>query len=149
MAFKNQYVPLLEEQLSDFFQSARESLRQGYSKFDTWTVDYERNVVLVHEGSGHEIEDADFDSWACIDRHGHYVFSTERLSHSQPTLNEVTATYRLVHFFSSERYSVPDMTSLGLVKEALREYIRRHLFNLEAFECSRLTLIDGKTGKEI
>jgi hypothetical protein len=39
MAFKNEYVPPLEQESSGFLKKARETLRTGYSKYDAWTVD--------------------------------------------------------------------------------------------------------------
>lgn len=50
MAFKNEYVPPLEQETSEFLKKARETLRTGYSKYDTWTVDRERDMVLFRRG---------------------------------------------------------------------------------------------------
>lgn len=49
MAFKNEYVlPLDQEEASEFWNKARITLRKGYSKYDMWTVDRERDMVLVY-----------------------------------------------------------------------------------------------------
>jgi hypothetical protein len=149
MAFKNEYVPPLEQETSEFFKKARETLRTGYTNYDRWTVDREREMVLIHEGSGREIESANHDLWAYVDHKGHYVFSTERLSQARVSPEEVAITYRLNGFWGGERYSTPDPASLAWIKEAMREYGRWHLFDPEAFKRSQLALIDGRTGKEI
>ena len=52
MAFKNEYVPPLEQETSEFLKKARETLRTGYSKYDAWTVDRERDMVLFRRGGG-------------------------------------------------------------------------------------------------
>ena len=52
MAFKNEYVPPLEQETSEFLKKARETLRTGYSKYDAWTVDREKDMVLLFVGGG-------------------------------------------------------------------------------------------------
>jgi hypothetical protein len=99
MTFKNEYVPPLEQETSEFFKTARQTLRTGYTNYDRWTVDREREMVLIHEGSGREIESANHDLWAYIDHKGHYVFSTERLSQARVSPEEVAITYRLNGFW--------------------------------------------------
>ena len=52
MAFKNEYIPPLEQETSEFLKRARETLRTGYSKYDAWTVDREHDMVLQYVGGG-------------------------------------------------------------------------------------------------
>ncbi len=147
MAFKNEYVPPLDQETSEFFRKARETLRTGYSKHDRWTIDREREIALVHEGSGREVESANHDRWAYIDRKGYCVFSTERLLKAEVSSEEVAITHRLNGFWEGERFSVPDAGSLFCIKEALREFKDWGL--LSDYRRCQLTLIDGRTGEEI
>lgn len=50
MVFNNEYVLPPEQETSGFLKKAREILRTGYSKYDAWTVDREREMVLLHRG---------------------------------------------------------------------------------------------------
>lgn len=77
MAFKNEYVPPLEQETSEFFRRAQKTLNVMAERRSKWTVDREREMALVHEGRGREIEDANHDLWGFIDRKGYYVFSTD------------------------------------------------------------------------
>lgn len=52
MVFNNEYVLPPEQETSGFLKKAREILRTGYSKYDAWTVDREREMVLLHRGGG-------------------------------------------------------------------------------------------------
>ena len=58
MVFKNEYVPPLEQETSEFLKNAREMLRTGYSKYDAWTVDREKDMVLLYVGGGRDLESA-------------------------------------------------------------------------------------------
>lgn len=52
MTFKNEFVPPLEQETSEFFKKAREILRTGHTNYDQWTVDREREMVLFRRGGG-------------------------------------------------------------------------------------------------
>lgn len=148
MAFKNEYVLPLEQETSEFFRKARETLRTGYSKFDTWTVDRERGMVLFRRGGGHSMESKDEDYWSFIDGKGYYLCDTTLLSKTVSLPDEIETT-RSIGFQRGEKISDPNAETVAHIKEALREHQRAHLFNLEAYQRSRLTLIDAVTGKEI
>lgn len=149
MAFKNEFVPPLEQETSEFLKKAREILRTGHTNYDRWAVDREREMALKHEGTGRDVETAGHDVWAYLDRQGHYVFSTEKLAKVEISPEEVSITYRLNDFWTGDKYSTPNTSSLECIKEALREYGRWHLFNPEAFKHCHIKLVNGKTGKEI
>jgi hypothetical protein len=177
MPFKNQYTPALDQPLgSELLTKARKVFGLGYSRFDGWTVDYEREMVLVHRGGGREMESANETYWGFMDRKGHYDFTTEELSRFalQPgkaghdkertqqdfwdfargnlqDLNQVQVaiTYKLLHFWGGDGRSVPDAESLSFIKEALGERGRWLLFDLEAFGGCQLTLLDGRFGNEL
>ena len=147
MAFKNEYVPPLAQETSEFLMQARDVLRKGHSRYDRWTADRERDMVLVHKGSGHEIEDANDTLWGFIDRKGMYLFSTETLS-SQRSTEERHLTYKLSHFVNGNDYSAPDRETISCIKDALQEYSRAYLFDLEHYKRCQLRLIDA-AGREI
>ena len=149
MSFKNEFVPLLDQEHSEFFRKVRKSLHTGFTTYDCWTVDRERDMVLFHEGSGHDIESASYDLWAYIDRKGHYVFGTDRLSRTEGPAQSLVISYRLRGFWGGNRYSTPDAATLASIKEALRESSRWYLSNPEAFTRCELTLVDGSTGQEL
>ncbi len=149
MAFKNEHVPPLEQEASEFFKKARATLRTGYTNYDRWTVDREREMVLSHLGSGRELESANEDSWTFIDGKGMYRFDTKRLRKDEVSPEELAITYELTGFWAGAGRLTPDAASLRCIKEALREYSRWHLFNPEALKRCQLTLIDGRTGEEI
>lgn len=52
MTFKNEFVPPLEQETSEFLKKAREILRTGHTNYDQWTVDREREMVLFRRGGG-------------------------------------------------------------------------------------------------
>jgi len=82
MAFKNEYVPPLEQETSEFLKEARETLRTGYNKNDAWTVDRENNRVLDRTGCGHEIDNRDEEYWEYLDGDECYGFTTKELNYS-------------------------------------------------------------------
>lgn len=143
MAFKNEYIPPLEQETSEFLKKARETLRTGYSKYDAWTVDRERDMVLFRRGGGHDLDSANEDYWSFIDRKVSYSFTTWRLSESESSSEEMSIT-RQIGLGSSQ----PDTETIACIKEALREHSRSLLFNLEHYKRVQLTLIDSN-GKEI
>lgn len=150
MAFKNEYVPPLEQENSEFLKKARETLRTGYSKYDAWTVDREHDMVLQYVGGGREMESANLGIWEFIDRKGYYSFTTEQLEKHEPSPNEIAITYKFGRpFTGTPPYALPDAETLRHIKEALQEYARRHLFNLEHYRQCQLTWVDAETGKGI
>ena len=82
MAFKNEYVPPLEQETSEFFRVARETLRTGRNKDDEWTVDRDNNRALKCTGGGHEIDDHDEEYWKYLDGDDCYGFTTKQLNYS-------------------------------------------------------------------
>lgn len=149
MTFKNEYIPPVEQETSEFFKKARETLRTGFSKFDRWTIDREREMVMTHMGSGRELEDANHDLWGFIDCRGYYVFSTDLLSRAEVSPEKVAITYELKGFWQGARYAAPTAQTLANIRESLCEYGKWDMFNPEAFGSCQLTLIDAATGKEI
>lgn len=147
MAFKNEYVPSLDQETSEFFRRAQKTLNVMAERRNKWTVDREREMVLVHEGSGREIEDANHDLWGFIDRKGYYVFGTDRLSKTEISPEEIAITYKMRGFWQGERYSSPDAETIACIKEALCE--RKDWGVISDYKRCQLTLIDGTVGKEI
>lgn len=141
MAFKNEYVPPLEQETSEFLKKARETLRTGYSKYDAWTVDRERDMALVRQGGGHSLDSATEDYWGFIDRKGKHSFTTWLLSKSEISSEEIAIT-RQIGLESSE----PDTGTIACIKEALRAY--KDWGVSSNYKRARLTLLDSN-GKEI
>ena len=146
MTFKNEYVPPLEQETSEFFSRAQKILSVMAEKRSKWTLDREREMVLVLKGSGHEIENAHRDLWGFIDRKGYYVFGTDRLSKTEVSPEEIAITYKMRGFWQGQRYSSPDTETIACIKEALCE--RKDWGLLSDYKRCQLTLIDSN-GKEI
>jgi hypothetical protein len=147
MAFKNEYVPPLEQETSEFFKKAQKTLNVMAEARSKWTVDREREMVLFCSGRGHSLESAGESYWLAIDHKGTYSFTTERLHKHEVSPEEIAIAYRLKHFWVGGGESVPDSSSLASIKEALREY--KDWGVISDYKRCQLTLIDAKTGKEI
>jgi hypothetical protein len=146
MAFKNEYVPPLEQETSEFLKKAREILHTGYSKYDKWTVDRERDMVLLSRGGGHSIEDHNKEIWSFLDQKGKYFICTERLSQTEISPEEIAIT-RSFSYMTGGDDIAPDAGTIACVKEALREY--KDWGVVSDYQRCQLTLIDARTGREI
>jgi hypothetical protein len=147
MAFKNEFVPLLQQEASEFFRRAQDPLDVMAERRSRWTVDRERRMALALLNTGGMPESAEHDLWAFIDRKGVYWFSTRRLRRAEVSPEEIAITYELQRFILGRGRSVPDSESLQSIKEALSEHKDWGMDS--KYERCRLTLIDGRTGKEI
>jgi len=126
MAFKNEYVPPLEQETSEFLRKARETLRTGHNKNDAWTVDRENNRVLTCTGRGHEIDDHGEEYWDFLDGNDRYSFTTKKLNRkviAADPVKKIALTRDILHFWSGELYSgLPDEQALQYIKEAFQVY---------------------------
>ena len=122
MAFKNEYVPPLEQETSEFFRKAREVLRTGHYKTDAWTVDRENDRVLKRTGKGHEIDDHDQEYWRFLDGDDRYSFTTRQLSCtllSEGSHEHWEMTRDIEKFSGGGSYKgLPDANTLKCIKEA-------------------------------
>jgi hypothetical protein len=122
MAFKNEYVPPLEQETSEFLKKAREILRTGHKKNDAWTVDRENNRVLKRTGRGHEVDDNDEEYWTFLDGEDRYSFTTKELNYSivsEGPPDKVAMTRDIEKFRGGDPYKgLPDAKTLTLIKEA-------------------------------
>lgn len=84
-----------------------------------------------------------------MDVRGQYRFSTELLKKLSPSPGMLSITYSLKYFLAGNGLSVPDASVLRCIKEALGEYGRRHLFDLNHFKSCEVTLIVEATGEVI
>ncbi len=130
--------------LNEFVLDAREKLRTGYSIWDLWTIDHEREMVLVHLGwPRRDPEDEpNACSWNFIDRTGHYRLSTTQASYSEISPGELSVTYWIHSFCRENERSIEEHTSLDCAKEAIDEYHRYSLFNFDAYPKRQITFID-------
>ena len=146
MAFKNEYVRPLEEETSQFLKQARVKLNTGFSKFDRWTVDRENDMVLFHDGSGHDMDSHNYDFWLFIDRRGRYRLITVLLSKTELSPDEIAIT-RKFHYTEGVNDDIPDRGSIARIKQAIREY--KDWGIKSDYKSCQLTLIDAHTGKDI
>lgn len=147
MTFKSEYIPPLEQETSEFFKSAREVLRTGYSKYDKWTIDREREMVLLFVASGREPDSYNHDLWRFVDRKGYYSFSTDCLSRQETSLGVLSITYALGPFKCVGPFGEPDPATLRCIKDALREYKDGEVSS--KYKTCELTLVDSRNGMEI
>ncbi len=124
MAFKNEYVPPLEQETSEFLKKARETLRTGHYKTDDWTVDRENNRVLFYSGCGHEIDDHDEEYWNYLDGDDRYAFTTKKLNYSlisEGPPRKFAVIRDILHFRGGNPYKgVPTDLVIQRIKEAFR-----------------------------
>jgi len=139
-----------EHRLTEFVIDAREKLHLGYLVWDTWTIDHERKMVLVHLGWPRRDpeDDPNACSWNFIDRTGHYRLSTTQTSYSEISLGELAVTYWIHSLTRENDYSIQDDTSLDYIKEAIDEYHRYSGFNFNAYPKRQITFIDVRFNKE-
>ena len=145
MAFKNEYVPPLEQETSEFFRRAQKTLNVTSERRSKWTADRERDMALVREGRGHSLDSANENYWGFIDCKGTYSFTTWLLSESEISSEEISIT-RQIGFKAWEGVSDPDVETIAFIKEALREH--KDYGVISDYKRCQLTLIDSN-GKEI
>jgi hypothetical protein len=122
MAFKNEYVPPLEQETSEFLKKAREILRTGHKKNDAWTVDRESDRVLFYSGCGHEIDDHDEEYWQYLDADDRYSFTTKRIDRKVIAAGppkKIALIRDILSFRGGDLYKgLPDAKTLKRIKEA-------------------------------
>lgn len=147
MAFKNEYVPPLEQETSEFLKKAREMLRTGHKKNDAWTVDRENNRVLKRTGRGHEIDDREEEYWTFLDGEDRYSFTTKELNYSlvsEGTPNKIAMTRDILCFRDGAIYKgLPDTRTLKHIKEAFDEH-GAYCMASKNDECQHTLLFHGK-----
>lgn len=126
MAFKNEYIPPVDQETSQFLKDARKTLRTGHKKDDDWTVDRENNRVLCLTGRGHDIDTYDEEYWGYIDERKYYSFSTKKINRqliSKENPRKISLTRNIIHFWSGEPYcGLPDKQTFMQIKEAFQAY---------------------------
>ena len=147
MAFKNEYIPPLEQETSEFLKKARETLRTGHYQNDAWTVDRESNRVLKRTGKGHEIDDRDEEYWEFIDGSNRYSFTTKNVNYSRVSEGppeRTKMTRDILHFWSGDLYSgFPDERTIQFIKEAFRVYGAYCIASKDE-ECQHTLLLNGE-----
>ncbi len=120
MAFKNEYIPPIEQETSEFFKKARETLKTGYSRLDNWTVDRENNRVLNWSAGGREYETRNDEGWTYIDSTGRYSFWT-RKDFVEALPQQVVSITRTIITVWQDSYlaGMPSKETWGHIKEAL------------------------------
>lgn len=149
MTFKNEYILPIDQETSEFAKQARRTLNTGHSQFDAWTIDRERELILMFRGTGREVETANQESWVYLDATGKYSVYTDLLSKTEVSTHEIAITRSLRGCVSSVGALVTTSETIACIKEAIREYSRIFLFNLEHFNKCQLILVDATSGKEI
>lgn len=146
MAFKNEYIPL-EQETSEFFKKARETLRTGHKKNDAWTVDRESDRVLFFSGCGHEIDDHDEEYWQYLDANDRYSFTTKKSNRKVIAAGppkKIALTRDILYFWSGELYSgLPDEQALQRIKEAFQAY-GAYCMSSKDEECQHTLLWNGR-----
>lgn len=126
MAFKNEYVPPLEQETSEFFRRARETLRTGHKRDDDWTVDRENNRVLFRSGSGHEIDNYEEEYWRFLDGEDRYSFTTKTINRKVVDAGpprKIALTRDILLFLGHPPFKgLPDDLVIQEIKSAFREY---------------------------
>lgn len=146
MAFIAEYIPPVEEETSDFLRKARKTLNTGWSRWNSWVVDRERDMVLHLRGSGRQPASVNQDYWFFMDGHRLYSAVTWLLSNQEGASAEVLIT-RSVGFQIGDGLSNPDTKTLAAVKEALCAFKDSGVSS--RYRMCQLTLVDHDTGNVI
>jgi hypothetical protein len=148
MAFKNEYIPPIEQETSEFAKQARKTFNKGHSKFDRWTIDRERQIALIHIGSGRKDPgDSNAELWELVDEDGYFVFSMDRIAYVKMNSDHVSITYKLLGFWAGERYSKPSEKTFHRIKEALVEHGKSYMFEMYAYKSCDLKFINSMKGE--
>lgn len=94
------------------------------------------------------MEDYNHEHWTFLDCKGMYSVNTILQSKLEISSEEIAIT-RLFTYVTGGSSIEPDAETITCIKEAMQEYSRSYMFNLEHYKRCRLTLIDGRNGKEI
>jgi hypothetical protein len=120
MAFKNEYIPPIEQETSEFLKQARQTLKTGYSKFDNWTVDRQNNRVLNWSHSGRDFESRNDEGWDYIDSTGRYSFGTRLDSKEVLSPQEIAMTRTIyIVWQGSHTAGMPSKETWSHIKQAL------------------------------
>jgi len=121
MAFQNEYVPQPEAEASEFFRAARGKLRLGFSPHDKWTVDRDRDLVLVRTGRGSDIESQNDEYFTFLRQDRTYRVHTTVLE-SRELDPQRLRIVRKIRFVIAPDLAPPTPEAIELVKEALTAY---------------------------
>lgn len=147
MAFKNEYIPPVQQETSEFLKKARETLRTGHKKNDAWTVDRENDRVLFYSGCGHEIDDHDEEYWQYLDANDRYSFTTKRVERKVIAAGPpkiIALTRDILHFWGGELYSgLPGEQTLQHIREAFQVYGAYCMSSMDE-ECQHTLLGSGE-----
>jgi hypothetical protein len=147
MAFKNEYIPPIEQETSEFFKKARKTLNTGYTTHDMWTADREREMVLFIRGGRKELEDINRDTWRFLDSSGEYRITTECLNKTETTREVIAISYKILGIVKDEKIIKPNSETMARIKDALRE--QKDWGVISQYKDCQLSLVDGSTGKGI
>ncbi|MEW5756029.1 MAG: hypothetical protein AB1810_06965 [Pseudomonadota bacterium] len=148
MTFKNEYIPPLEQETSEFLKKARQILRPGNKKLDSWTVDRENSRVLTCSGRGRE-EGYGEEYWQYLDESGRYSFTTKKVHHSlisEGPPRKVAITRDILSFRGGEAFKgLPDAETMQRIKEAFQVYGRNGIVSQEKnVVCLHTLLLRGE-----
>jgi hypothetical protein len=148
MTFKNEYIPPIEQETSEFAKEARKAFNKGHSKYDQWAIDRERQVALIHKGGGRKDPgDPDGELWALFDQDGYFVFSMDRVTYEKQDSDSVRIVYRLLGFWAGDKYAKPSERTLQHIRDALSEHSKSYMFEMYAYKNCDLTLLNGMKGE--
>jgi len=147
MAFKNEYVPTIDQELSGFRDKARKTFKIGCGKYDRWTIDDEREMVLVSVGIRRDVDTENCYVWDFMWQSNICRIETERRLFSEPAKDEYLVVYEITDCRAASGCLPPDLEMLKLFKEALIERSRWGVFEPNYYTRVQLTLL--KEGEEV
>jgi hypothetical protein len=141
MTFKNEYIPKLEDEASEFLRNARKKLNVGQSAYDKWTVDRTSNAVLVRVGAGRD-EAATDDYWRFLNQKDAYAFTTTLLESEEVSASCIYIKRSIGFREISGLDDIPDAATSASIKDALAEY--KDLSAVSKYESCDLVLVDAQ-----
>lgn len=145
MTFKNEYIPPIEEETSEFFKKAREVLCKGHPEYTSWTIDRLNSGALMWTSGGREFETRHDDSWKYFNQTGLYIFDTRLDGSNEISPRELEQTRTILRFWKQDYTAgMPSAETLSQIKAALQSHKEGGV--LSVYETCRLTLIlQGET----
>jgi hypothetical protein len=122
MTFSNERSPNIASETSAEFKAVRENLGRYVIDGTDWTVDRERNMILLRRSRGHEEETINDEYWVFADQRTRYFFETTTTVR-KPISPETIFMERVMKIWTDEvNKSIPDREALQEIKAALAEW---------------------------
>ncbi len=140
MKFHNEYVPKIEDETSDVLKAVCKKLHMGLDSTDKWTVESNREMVLIKTGRGHDIDSQNEEYWSFFEGTSEYRFMTKLLQRREISSKHVYLE-RSIRFMMGFDFSEPNDAVLKRIKDALIAH--KDFGVISRFDTCELVLVDA------